>query len=227
MNMQPWAIQNLVQQITEQYPDAVITTLTEYLLDNDPRSCANRLYQLTLDDKNFIIIENVDYYKLYSLYNDFMRLKSQKVILPIHRFILSSMFLMRGSHFILILKTVPDDTIRETLRTVLAPQLPCSSCGDVLKVGTRRLKCNSCFVDYCRVCSGERCADKYWCKYCNHHMIYHKLVKPTGDLLLKRLNDVIARKIRHDISIGSELLHGGFGVDQANKPCIFFVHNRC
>ena len=154
-------------------------------------------------------MENVDYYKLDLLYNDFMCLKSQKVILGIHRFILSSMFLMRGSQFILIPKTVPNDTIRETLRTVLAPQQPCSSCGCVLKVGTRRLKCNSCFVGYCRVCSGEPCADKYWCTNFNHHMIYNKLVKPIDDLLLKRVNDVLVRKISHDISIGADLLNGG------------------
>ena len=95
--------------------------LTEYFLDNDPRSCANQLYTLTLDDNNFIIIENVDYYKLHSLYNDFMRLKSQTAILQIHKFILSDMFLMRGSHFILLPKTVSDDTIRKSLQTILAP----------------------------------------------------------------------------------------------------------
>jgi hypothetical protein len=44
-------------------------------------------------------------------------------------------------------------------------------------------------------------------------MIYNKLVKPTDDWQLERLNDVIARKIRHDVSMGAELLNGGFGVD--------------
>ena len=50
----------LVHQITDEYPDAIINNLTEYVLDNDPRLCANQLYGLTLDDNNCIIIENVD-----------------------------------------------------------------------------------------------------------------------------------------------------------------------
>ena len=93
------------------------------------------MYKLTLDDKNVIIIENVDYYKLYSLYNEFMNLKSQKAILQIHRFISSNMLLIRGSNLILIPKTIPDETVRKSLHTCLAPQLPCSSCGSVLRVG--------------------------------------------------------------------------------------------
>ena len=204
---------NLVQQITEEYPGTVINNLTEYLLDNGPLSCANRLYQLTLDDNNFIIIENVDYYKLYSLYNEFMRLKHQKAILQIHQFILSNMFLMRGSQFILIPKTVSEYTVRKALQTILAPQLPCSSCGRVLKVNTLRMKCNSCFSDYCKSCSNERWADMYWCKKCDHHMIYHKLVKPSDDGQLGRLNDVISMKIRNDISTDSDLINGFICVD--------------
>ena len=58
----------LVQQIAEEYSDAVINNLTEYFLDNGPRSCAKQLYKLTLDDNNFIIIGNVDYYNLHSLH---------------------------------------------------------------------------------------------------------------------------------------------------------------
>ena len=204
---------NLVQHITEEYPDTVIHNLTEYLIDTDPRSCANQLYELTFDDNNVIIIENADYYKLFSLYNEFMCLKSQKVILPIHRFILSSMFWCVVHILLLLYKTVSNNTIRKSLQTILAPQSPCSSCGCALKVGVLRLSCNKCFVDYCKECSPERCADKYWCKHCDHHMIYHKLVKPTDDWLLQRLNDVIVRKINHDISIGAELRNGGFGVD--------------
>ena len=117
---------------------------------------------------------------------------------------------MRGSHFILVHKAVCDDTVRKSLQTRLSPQSPCSSCGCALKVGMRRLKCNNCFVDYCKECSPERWSNKYWCKHCDHHMIYHKLAKPTDDWQLERLNDVIALKIRHDISIGADLLNGGF-----------------
>ena len=201
-----------MRQIAEEYPDAVINNLTEYFLDNGPRSCANQLYKLTLDDNSLIVIANVDYCKLYSLYNEFMRLKSQKAILPIHRFILSNMFLMRGSSFILIPKTVPDDTVRKSLQTCLAPQSPCSSCGCELKVGVLRSQCNKCFVNYCKDCSQECCSDKYWCKHCNRHLVYHKLAKPTDDWILERLNDVIVWKVSHDISIRAELLNGGFGV---------------
>ena len=50
----------VVQQITDEYPDAAISNLTEYFIDNDPRSCANQLYKITLDDNNLIIIKNVD-----------------------------------------------------------------------------------------------------------------------------------------------------------------------
>jgi hypothetical protein len=121
------------------------------------------------------------------------------------------MFWMRGSHFILLPKTVSDGTIRKSLQTISAPQSPCSLCGCVLTVGTRRSRCNNCFVEYCKACSAERWNDKCWCKRCNSHMIYHKLVKPTDDGQLERLSDVIARKIRHDIGINAELPNCGFG----------------
>ena len=153
------------------------------------------MYKLTLDDKNVIIIENVDYNKLYSLYNEFMYLKSQKAILQIHRFILSNIDLSRGSNAMLIPKTATDDIVRESVRTTLAPapQLPCTSCGRVLRVGIKRLHCNNCFADYCKSCSDERWADTYWCRNCNNHTIYRKWGRPTDDLRLKRLHDVIAK----------------------------------
>ena len=53
----------------------------------------------------------------------------------------------------------------------------------------------------------------YWCKNCDHHMIYHKLVKPADDWQLERLNDVIAMKIRHDISTDADLLNGWLCID--------------
>ena len=184
----------LVQHILEEYPEVTIHNLTDYFLDNDPQHSAAKLYELSCDDNNFIVIENFDYYKLYSLYNEFMRLKSQTAVLQIHRFVLSNMLLMRGSHFTLLQKTVSNDTIRKTLQTVLAPQSPCSSCGIALRVGIPRLICNSCFVNYCETCSHERWGNNYWCKYCSNHMIYNKIAKPTDDAQLERLNDVIAKK---------------------------------
>ena len=116
---------NIVQQIKDIYPDTVIHNLTEYLIDNSPCSCANQVYKLTSNDKNVIIIENVDYYKLYSLYNEFMRLKHQKAILQIHQFILSSMMVWRGSNALFVPKTVTNDILRQGIRSTLIPQLPC------------------------------------------------------------------------------------------------------
>lgn len=93
-----------VQHILEDYPEVTSHNLTESFLDNDPQHSATKLYELPCDDNKFIVIEHVDYYKLYALYNEFMRLTSQTSMLQIHRIILSNMLLIRGSYFTLLHK---------------------------------------------------------------------------------------------------------------------------
>ena len=204
----------LTKRILITYPEVTIHNLTEYVMDNDPRQGATKLYELCCDGNNIMVIENFDYRKLYSMFNEFMRLKSGTVAIHIHRFISCNVVLMRESHFVLMPKVESNDAIHKCLK-MLAPQMPCSSCGCLLKFGTKRLKCNGCFVDYCGSCAEERWRCNYWCKHCNNHMIYHKLVNPLDHRALEQLNGAIANKLTHDVSNKSELINGvwGWGAD--------------
>ena len=200
-------LSKLAQQISEKYPEVTIHNITECARDNDPRHSAAKLYELSCDDNNFIVIENFDYRKLYSIYTEFMRLKSGPVTEPMHKFITCDVFLMRGSPFVLINKYFPDDVIRNALKTLLVPRAKCVSCGLVLKVGIPRVRCGSCYVLYCTACSRYRWKDHFWCNCCSHHMIYNKIAKPIDDEHLERLNGILAAKMEHSVIINEDVLN--------------------
>jgi hypothetical protein len=202
---QPPGEQILINTLKEIYPGVSVINMTKDVYSTSSLiHDVKQLNELTRDDNNIMIINNVDSVRFNEFYNGYMDFKGCP---KQARDVIGEGFthmLVRAGRFCVFGHSVIDDN--DLLAHHIKAQLKlrakeCAICFNEFLHGFKRTPCSNCRGALCSTCFSHYIKiDAGWCPVCRLHMLYHGLRKwPSGCDALNKMFDVFVRRqmIRH------------------------------
>ena len=149
-------VKTLIEYILSVYPNSNIVNMTKGIYSNNRlNKHVKRLNKLTMDDNNFIVIENRGTHTLEKFINGYLTFKKQPIRNTFAQFSSSSLVLFRSNNFVMVpsseLKKI--DEIKSVLKSQFKPrQRECLLCLHEFQHNEQKQTCCNCHVPVCASC---------------------------------------------------------------------------